>query len=161
MASSLAHDIKKRHPFDSPEEEAYLNLWRTFTELAEEVERLLRSHGLCGTHYNILRILVGEKTATGQGLPALEVRQRLVTRVPDITRLVDKLVTMGLVHRERTDADRRVVLLSATEQGEQLVRTLANPIAKLHRRQLGHMSQKDLRQLSKLLDAARPIPATA
>lgn len=156
--SSLAREIKKRRPFDSPEEEAYLNLWRTFAQLAEDVERLLRQHGLCGTHYNILRILAGEKAGSGKGLPVLEVRQRLVTRVPDITRLVDKLVEMGLVSRERTEADRRVVLLGITARGERLIKKLAQPIADLHRRQLGHMSRQDLGQLSALLEKARATP---
>ncbi|MFA9479741.1 MarR family winged helix-turn-helix transcriptional regulator [Phycisphaerales bacterium AB-hyl4] len=153
--SSLARDIKKRHPFASPEEEAYLNLWRTFAQFSEGIERLLRQHGLCGTHYNILRILAGEKAGTGKGLPALEVRQRLVTRVPDITRLVDKLVEMGLVSRVRTEADRRVVQLAITAKGDRLAKKLEQPVTDLHQRQLGHMSKQDLGQLSMLLEAAR------
>ena len=153
--SSLAKEIRKRHPFASREEEVYLNLWRTFARLSEGVERLLRERGLCTTHYNILRILAGEKAGGNAALPALEVRRRLITPVPDITRLVDKLVQMGLLSRVRDASDRRVVLLSITPRGERLAEELAGPIAAMHRSQLGHMTPKDLTHLSALLQQAR------
>lgn len=153
--SKLAGEIKKRHPFESPEEEAYLNLWRTFAELAEGLDRLLRRHGLCPTHYNVLRILAGAKAADGKGLPVLEVRERLITRVPDITRLVDKLADLGHVERVRTEADRRLVLLSLTASGEKLVADLRKPVFDLHRHQLGHLGRARLAELSGLLEEAR------
>src|SRR5438105_877456 len=106
--TTLAQEIKKRGPFESSEQEAYLNLMRTAAWLGAEGERLFREEGLCGTHYNILRILAGEKAGGVDGLPALEVRERLITPVPDITRLVDKLVARRLVRRVRTEKDRRV-----------------------------------------------------
>lgn len=152
---SLAQEIRKRHPFASREEEVFLNLWRTFARLSEGVERLLRQRGLCASHYNILRILAGEKAAGDEALPALEVRRRLITPVPDITRLVDKLVEMGLISRRRDASDRRVVLLSLTDRGQRLVEELADPVTRLHRDQLGHMTQKDLMHLSALLEQAR------
>ncbi len=157
--SSLAKEIKKRQPFSSREEEVYLNLWRTFAQLSERVERLFRQWGLCATHYNILRILAGEKAGGNAALPALEVRRRLITPVPDITRLVDKLVEMGLISRVRDDADRRVVRLSITARGERVAEELAGPITQLHRAQLGHMTPKDLASLSALLEQARIEPA--
>src|SRR5207249_944004 len=109
--------------------------------------RLFRNRGLCCTHYNILRILAGEKAAGVEGLPALEVRDRLITRVPDITRLVDKLVDRGLVRRVRTKTDRRVVLLKLTDKGQQLLEDLHEPIRQLHTRQLGHLSRQELTTL--------------
>jgi DNA-binding MarR family transcriptional regulator len=157
--SRLAAEIKKRRPFESPEEEAYLNLWRTFAQLTEEFDRLFRSNGLCATHYNILRILAGEHEACGDGLPVLEVRDRLITRVPDITRLVDKLVERGLVKRVRTESDRRLILLSITPEGETLVRDLRQPVLDLHKRQLAHLGRDALAELSALLARARATTA--
>jgi len=154
-SASLATDIKKRRPFESPEEEAYLNLWRTFAMLAEGFDRLVRERGLCATHYNVLRILAGERSAGNDGVPVLEVRERLITRVPDITRLVDKLVELALVERVRTESDRRLVLLSITPKGERLVAELRQPILDLHGRQLGHLGKSDLTTLTALLERAR------
>lgn len=154
---SLAQEIKKRHPFASREEEAYLNLWRTFAQLSDGLERLLRQRKLCPTHYNILRILAGEKASSGKALPALEVRRRLITRVPDITRLVDRLVERKLVSRVRDDSDRRVVLLSVTDRGARLSKDLSGPVTALHRSQLEHMTAEDLARLSALLEEARAV----
>ena len=163
--SSLAKEIGKRHPFESLTEEVMLNLWRTFTVLNAEVERLFDQYELCGTHYNILRILAGEKAAHdkgesgGQGeqcgLPVLEVRDRLITRVPDITRLVDKLEKEGLVSRVRTATDRRLVLLCITAKGQKLVEKIKLPLWQLNDQLLGHMPKDELKQLSRLLETAR------
>ncbi len=153
--TSLAKEIRKRTPFQVPEEEAYLNLWRTYTTLAEGVEHLLRGHGICPTHYNILRILAGEAAAGASGLPVLEVRQRLITRVPDITRLVDRLVELRLVQRVRSDSDRRLVMLSITPKGIKLASALLEPIQALHRGQFSRLSRTELEQLSDLLEKAR------
>src|SRR5215813_709190 len=106
--TTLAEEIKKRGPFESLEQEVHLNLTRTAACLSAVMERLFRDRDLCGTHYNILRILAGEKAGGVDGLPALEVRNRLITPVPDITRLVDKLVQQKLVRRVRIEDDRRV-----------------------------------------------------
>jgi DNA-binding MarR family transcriptional regulator len=153
--SSLAKEIKKRHPFEYPEEEAYLNLWRTFTQIFQATEEHLKVYNLCATHYNILRILAGEKLHTGEGLPVLEVRDRLITRVPDITRLTDKLVNMGLIKRTRTSTDRRLVLLTLTPKGEKLTADLHGPAIAACKEQLGHLTREELQTLSRLLEKAR------
>lgn len=152
---TLAQEIKKRNPFDSPEQEAMLNLVRTAARLSAAFEPLFREQGLCGAHYNVLRILSGEKSGGVDGLPALEVRDRLITPVPDITRLVDKLVRQKLVRRERTEKDRRVVLLKITDRGQKLVDRLLAPMRAVHVRQLGHLSRADLATLTRLLEKAR------
>jgi DNA-binding MarR family transcriptional regulator len=156
--ASLAAEIKRRDPFESPEQEAMLNLVRTAARLSAAFEPLFRDLGLCGAHINILRILSGEKSGGVGGLPALEVRDRLITPVPDITRLVDKLVEQKLVRRMRTEEDRRVVLLTLTERGQKLVDRLRAPIRKMHTRQLGHLSRADLATLTRLLEKARNRP---
>lgn len=156
--SSLADEIRKRGPFQSLQQEAYLNIARTNALLHEAFDRLFAQHGLCQTHYNILRILAGELAAGTDGVPALEVRDRLVTRVPDITRLVDKLEKQGLVQRRRGQDDRRNVLLSITPKGQHLLQELHEPVLQQHRQQLGHLTPDELTQLCRLLEKARNAP---
>src|SRR5262245_24291838 len=97
---SLQHELRKKHPFDSAEQEASLNLVRTQDHVQHEFSRLFEAHGASGPQYNVLRILRG---TGGDGLPCLEIAAQMVTRMPDITRLVDRLERAGLVRRGRTD----------------------------------------------------------
>lgn len=112
MASGLAAEIGKRNPFESLEEEAFLNLARTADRLQIHPARLLREHSLTPSQYNILRILRGE----GQPLPSLEVARRMIVGVPGITGLIDRLEVMGMVERRRCLEDRRVVYVEITEK---------------------------------------------
>src|SRR2546428_12986465 len=92
----LQHELKKKRPFESPEEEATLNIVRTSDQLQIRFGRLLREHGLTSpTQYNILRILRGE----GKPLPILEIASRTITVVPGITGLVDLIARAGPVDR--------------------------------------------------------------
>src|SRR5438552_150711 len=149
--ATLARELKKRRPFDLPEVETHLNVVRTAARLEAAFERLFREDGLCAAHYNVLRILAGEKAGGADGMPVLEVRERLITPLPDITRLVDKLVEQKLVRRERTEKDRRVVLLYIAQRGEKLLAELRRRVDGLHAAQLGHMSRAELATLSRLL----------
>lgn len=149
--SSLQGEIQKKRPFEIPEQEAMLNIVRTAGALVTDFERLFRAHGLTDAQYNVLRILRGE----GARMPSLSIAQRTVTRVPDITRLVDRLEAAGLVERERCPEDRRVVYVSITRKGLRKLADLDEPVVELHKRQLGHMSAKELQALSELLVKAR------
>src|SRR6478672_5349052 len=150
----LKDEIKKKKPFETPAEEAYLNLLRTTTVLAADFERLFKGAGLSEPQYNVLRILRGAG-ADGTGLPCLEIAARMITRVPDITRLVDRLEAAGLVERARTSEDRRVVLVKITRKGLEAIAPLDEPLAEIHKRQMGHMTRKELEDLSRLLVKAR------
>lgn len=155
-APSLAHEIGKRHPFDSPEQEAFLNILRTAACLSTEFERLFRSHGLSGATYNALRILRGHhRPGPGSGVPSQTIGGQLVTNVPDVTRLVDRLVGAGLAERCRIDEDRRVVMVKITRAGLDLLARLDKPLRDLHESQLGHLGRKELDELSRLLVKAR------
>ncbi len=149
--TSLQHEIKKKKPFDFPEQEAFLNIIRTASFLEAEFDALFKRHGLTNAQYNVLRILRGE----GARMPSLAVAERLVTRVPDITRLVDRLEQGGLVKRERSTEDRRVVYVSISSKGQTLLANLDEPVRDLHKKQLAHMPKKELVELSRLLTAAR------
>jgi MarR family transcriptional regulator, 2-MHQ and catechol-resistance regulon repressor len=157
MVQSLKDEIGKREPFDLLEEEAYLNLARTCSVLSCQFARLFRAQGLSEATYNILRILRGESAPqrAGAGVPMQTIGERLIARVPDVTRLVDRLERSGLVQRTRTSEDRRVVLVSITVRGIGLLSKLDEPVRELHRRQLGHLSKRDLEQLTRLLVRAR------
>ena len=138
--------------FDSLEQEAFLNLWRTYDRLHIEEDRLFGSFGLTSQQYNALRLL---RAALPGSLPTLGLAQRLVSRAPDITRLVDKLAARKLVRRERPAGNRRLVQVRIAEPGLKLLERLAEPVRLCHERQLGHMSRARLRQLVSLLCEAR------
>ncbi len=154
--SSLAREIKQGKPFESVEVEAHLNLVRTCDLLEGNVARFLKQHGISTPQYNVLRILRG---AEPEGLPSLAVADRMVTRVPDVTRLLDRLTAKGLVVRERSATDGRVMLAHITADGLAFLAGLDRPLLEYHHGQLGHMSRDELVQLIVLLEKLRAGPA--
>jgi DNA-binding MarR family transcriptional regulator len=142
---------RSRH-FDSLEQEAFLNLWRTHDRLRVEEDRLFGRHDLTPQQYNALRILRAERP---RSLQTLVLAQRLVSRAPDITRLLDKLVRRGLAERERLEDNRRVVRVRITEAGVALLDELAGRVRECHARQLGHLTRDQLERLVELLREAR------
>ena len=152
MPIELRDELRQRRPFASRGEEAYLNVSRTAAMLQEGLERVLRSHGISGTQYNVLRILRG---SGADGLCRNEIRDRLLTRMPDVTRLLDRMEEAGLVSRHRDGADRRLVATRLTDRGRELVDSLDDPVAAEHRRLFGHMTDDELRRLVQLLTQLR------
>ena len=137
--------------FDSPEQEVFLNLWRTYDRLRAFEDDLFKRFDLTPQQYNALRLL----RAAHEPMPTLVLADRLVSRAPDITRMLDKLETAGLVARIRPPENRRQVLVSITAAGAALLDEMADPIRDCHRHQLGHLSKTDLKQLALLLNKAR------
>jgi DNA-binding MarR family transcriptional regulator len=148
----LQFELQKRNPFEVPEEEAYLNIIRTQGVLSERLAKLSKQHGITGPQYNILRILRG---VGGEGLPCTEIGERMVTREPDMTRLLDRLEQAGLATRHRTSRDRRVVLIKITEKGRELLGNMDEPIAAAHRQNLGHLTSDELAEINRLMIKAR------
>ncbi len=142
----------KRDPQAALEAHAFVSLMRTADTLSRGAEALLKPYSLSGTQYNILRILRG---AGEKGLACREVGDRLISRDPDITRLLDRMESRGLIARARESQDRRVVKTRITAEGLRLLDELDKPVHDLHRRQWRHLPAKQLRQLSILLDRAR------
>ncbi len=151
MASRLQAELKKRRPFKRPEEEAFLNVLKTAETLTGGLFELLKPLGLSPTQYNVLRILRG----AGSALPCRDVGERMVTREADLTRLLDRMESRGVIERERSAKDRRVVLTSITPAGLKLLATLDSSVDALNGRLLGHLTPVQLRQLSMLLEQAR------
>jgi DNA-binding MarR family transcriptional regulator len=152
MSPTLKDELQQRKPFHSLEEEAFLNVVRTQAELSGAFDRLLRPHGVSGPQYNVLRILRG---AGPNGLCRNEIRDRLITRMPDVTRLLDRMEEAGLVTRSRSESDRRQVGTRLTERGSDLVERLDGLVADEHQRRLGHLEGEQLQQLIELLTLAR------
>ena len=154
MPRRLRDEIKQTKPFASLEQEALLSIERTAAVLGHALAEAIKSFGVTSTQYNVLRILRG---AGERGLCRNEVRERLVAQVPDVTRLLDRLQAMGLVVRERGAADRRLVTTRITREGLRLLERLDAPILEIHRRQLGHLGERNLRTLIDLLASARQL----
>jgi DNA-binding MarR family transcriptional regulator len=153
MPNQLQDEIKQGKPFVSAEQEAMLNVIRTAAVLDHELADMLKkTYEITPTQYNVLRILRG---AGEKGLCRNEVRDRLIAQVPDATRLLDRMVDVGLITRVRDTNDRRYVTAHITPKGLAVLAELDGPLTEIHRRQLGHMSETELRTLIKLLVKAR------
>ncbi len=153
MPPTLGQEIGKKDPFDLPEEEAYLNLVRTTNQLGGAIKALFKDHGLSEATYNVLRIV-----RAGKGKTCSEIGRDMVVRVPDVTRLVDRLEGLGLVTRSRGSEDRRVVRIAITREGQRLLQTLDKPLRALHVEQMAPMTKAELKELSRLLVKLRATP---
>ena len=151
MSTRLQQELKKKQPFDVPAQAAALGLVRTNDQLQIQFARLFRQYGLTPSQYNVLRILRGE----GAPLPILEIADRTVTVVPGITGLIDRLEAAGLVSRERSAADRRVVYVTLTDKAAKTLAKIDRPLVELHERLMGHMSRTEINELIRLLDKVR------
>lgn len=134
------------------EELAFLDLLRTTDLLSRQPAQVLKAEDLSFTQYNVLRILRG----AGEGLSCSEIGNRMITRDPDITRLLDRLEKRKLVARARDKEDRRTIVVTITAKGLELLARLDIPIQEVHRAQMGHLGEQRLRELSTLLAACRP-----
>jgi DNA-binding MarR family transcriptional regulator len=152
MTSTLRSDLQQKKPFTSLEQEAFLSIGRTEAALCDALEVVLKASGVSITQYNVLRILRG---AGSEGLTMNEIRDRLVNRMPDVTRLLDRMEDAGWISRERGSEDRRIVSTYLTKSGRTLVDSLDAPVAEEHQRRLGHMTRTQLRSLIDLLALAR------
>jgi DNA-binding MarR family transcriptional regulator len=145
-------ETEQRKPFRRAEDEAFMSIQRTADALMQGVAAALKPMGLSPAQYNVLRILRG---AEPDGLACREIGARMITRDPDVTRLLDRLEDRALVARSRERADRRVITTRITAKGLHLLKDLDGPIAALHVAQLGHLGDQKIRSLIDLLEAAR------
>jgi DNA-binding MarR family transcriptional regulator len=138
--------------YDCLEQEAFLNLWRTYDRLKAIEEQFFARYGLSAQQYNALRLL---QAAHPNAMTVSELGGRLISRAPDMTRLLDRLEERGLVRRERLADDRRTVRVVITAEGLRLLGEIAGPLLECHRKQLGHVAPSSLRRLIRLLQQAR------
>mgnify|MGYP000193045572 CR=1 FL=1 len=149
----LKDEIKNGRPAGlTLERDIFLSLQKTADILMRDIEDLLKPYHLSPTQYNVLRIL---RTAKETGLACNEITQRMSTHDPDMTRLLDRLETRKLLARTREKDDRRIIRVRISGDGLQLLRTLDDPVKLAHKRQLGHLGERRIRVLGKLLQIAR------
>src|SRR5580698_9258442 len=135
----------------SLEEAVFLELMRTSDVLSRGLVRVLKAEDLSPTQYNVLRILRGAP----EGLFCGEIASRMITRDPDVTRLLDRLEKRELIARSREAKDRRTVMTRITPGGLKLLVRLDEPVQAAHRKQLGHLGRERLRALAELLADSR------
>ena len=152
MSPSLQQDLKQKKPFRTLQQEAYLSVVRTSTSLTDALEDLLKPQGISATQFNVLRILRG---AGADGLCRNALRDRMLTRMPDMTRLLDRMEEADLVVRAREGEDRRMVQTRITAKGRRLLDDLEAPVMALHKRQMARLTDAQLRSLSDLLTLVR------
>lgn len=152
MTARLKDEIKQKKPFDSIQEEVVLSMLRTADQIAVPMNEVLRGANLSISQYNVLRILRG---SGDEALPCGEISDRMVRRDPDVTRLLDRLESRGLIERSRGTTDRRVVYAKITDEGLKLLASLDAPVDAAVRAPLAHMPVSRLRELVNLLEEAR------
>lgn len=152
MAQGLRDEIQQNKPFRSSYEETVLNIVRTASILNDEGAQLFKPFGITAAQYNVLRILKGSEA---EGLCRNEVRDRMLTRMPDMTRMLDRMEEAGLVKRVRDSGDRRHVTTHITAAGKKVLRDLESVVAESQKKTLGHMTDRELKTLSELLTKAR------
>jgi len=155
MPGRILAELKQSRPFPSLEAEAAVNLMRTADAVLRRLALALKPAALSPEQYNVLRILRGAGPA---GLRCGEISARMISRDPDMTRLLDRLEARGLISRARDAGDRRVVLTHIAPAGLKILAGLAAPLEELNRCLLGHLGRKRLRQFVALLEAVREHP---
>lgn len=156
MPRSLREQINKDSDFASLEEEAMLNIARTASMLSGAERAFFRRFDLSPPAYNLLRILRGHaRKGEKDGVRASEIGCQMVVRMPDVTRLVDRLESRGMVARKSDSDDRRVKYVRITEKGLKLLERIDPEIVSLGHDVIGHLSDKELRTISVLMEKAR------
>jgi MarR family transcriptional regulator, organic hydroperoxide resistance regulator len=152
MKTIEEHQTERLPKYDSLQQQAFLELWKTYDCLKVEEELVFGEFEISSQQYNALRLL---KAVAPLPLAVSALGQRMITRAPDMTRMLDRLEQRELIARVRRDDNRRVVEVTITKAGAKLVQQIAKPIRACHQRQLGHLPEEQLTQLIALLRAAR------
>jgi DNA-binding MarR family transcriptional regulator len=155
MANNLQAEIKQTKPFPRVTAEALLSVLRTAAVLEHQLTEALKPYGITHTQYNVLRILRG---AGANGLCGREVGERMVSRVPDVSRLLDRMEETGLISRERDPADRRHVTARITRKGLTLLEEATPELEVVERARAGKIPTGQLQQLIEVLSTVRGNP---
>src|ERR1043165_1843548 len=152
MPVSLREELKQSKPFNSIEQEALLSVVRTSADLMDRFELFLRPYGITSTQYNVLRILRGSEP---EGLCRNELRDRMLTRMPDVTRLLDRMEEAGLVERARDNEDRRMVTSRITKKAMEILSDLDPLVAQNEKHFFDGISKDQIETLISVLSSIR------
>jgi DNA-binding MarR family transcriptional regulator len=152
MPSRLQAEIKQSKPFPSPMAEALLSILRTAAVIEHHLAEVLKPFGITTTQYNVLRILRG---AGQKGMCGREVAERLVSKVPDVSRLLDRSEDLGLIRRERDSEDRRHVTARITDKGLAVLEKSTPALEAIQRRRFGRLDPEGLQRLITALEDVR------
>jgi DNA-binding MarR family transcriptional regulator len=152
MSSALQHELRQRRPFQSAAHEAVVGLMRTADLIRRQAAALVEPHGITPQQFNVLRILRG---AGDEGLPTLEVAERMIEQTPGVTRLLDRLEVKELVRRQRCPKDRRQHLCWITGKGLALLEKIDAVAPRANEESMKGLKQKDRIALIRLMDAIR------
>lgn len=144
--------LTARPTFDSSAQEVYLHLWRSYDRLRAIEDELFGQYELSAQQYNALRLL---EVVFPAGMQTMEIGRQLISRMPDMTRMIDRLEKRGFITRTRLPENRRVVEVFITDAGRKLLSEMSDAVREMHDRQLGHLSLNQQQQLVRLLKAAR------
>jgi DNA-binding MarR family transcriptional regulator len=151
MSSRLQAEIKQTKPYPRRSSEALLSVLRTAALLEHRLNEALRPYGITELQYNVLRILRG---AGPDGWCGREISERLVSKVPDVSRLLDRMEGMQLLRRERDAADRRHVTARITPRGLRLLDEVTPQLEAFERERFGHL---DAQLLQSIIDGLADI----
>ena len=152
MKTTEDAQIDRLPKFDSLQQQAFLELWKTYDCLKAEEDLVFGEFDISSQQYNALRLL---KAVAPLPLAVSALGQRMITRAPDMTRMLDRLEQRGWIERVRRDDNRRVVEVTITPAGSKLLQQIAKPIRACHQKQFGHLSEDQLTELISLLRATR------
>lgn len=152
MSFTLRDEIQQNKPFHSLEEEVSLNLFRTVHLLEDANQALFQRYGVSAVQYNVLRILQGAGEA---GLGRNQIRERMISKMPDVSRLLERMEDADLVRRKRSSTDRRCVPTTLTDKGRQILEVLAEPLSDLQHQQFSQLSLGQLHVLVETLTQIR------
>lgn len=149
MGDALRQRIKQTTDFASPVEEAMLNLMVAADHVRDRLDRVCAAFSITHGQYNVLRILRG---IYPEGHPRCEIAARLVEKAPDVTRLVDRLETQGLVARDRSEQDRRLSMTRITKEGLKVLDAMEPALREIGRYFGERVSRRDCRELSRICE---------
>lgn len=152
MASDLNTELRQNKPFSSLRHEAHVAIIRTSWRLMDAFERALKPFGITVTQFNVLRILRGSNP---DGLCRNELADRMVTRMPDMTRLLDRMEDMGLIERSRDPDDRRMVRTQITKKGLKLLEQVDETARAEQDRPFERLDDEEVRMLIEMLQTIR------
>lgn len=149
---TIVDELKQTRPFATAAQEATVALLRTTDLVRRRLTSVVEEEDLTLQQYNVLRILRGSQ---GRPLCALEIRDRLIEQTPGVSRLLDRLLEKGLIRRDRSSTDRRLLECFISGKGLDVLARLDSRVNEADAQVLDALSAVEIKTLNKLLSKIR------